>query len=833
MACVPLTSLMNTIQFEFLKPRPPVILDEDTARMMNSLYQNVGFLLAFLEEFEKKPGNDDAAIKDLEAKIRDLAHSAEDGIESNLTNIYMEAGAAKDKDMMLCQNLRQVANDTHQFVNRIKREYYDSTVQDSPKVHTLSSDLESISLSESSQLFSKPKVGHSSFNLLTTNCTAWMKYIIFTVIMLPKIIFNLCVSKLSIWLGKSPKPKVEGRMVGHSSELNTIKDQLTRHPFGERKVISILGMGGIGKTTLARRLYEDPSVISHFEVCAWTTVSQEVNLRRILCDLLLQSFSFSSTQVNTNGSTGELAQQLQRRLKCTRYLVVVDDVWETSVWDYLTRCFPESGGSRVLLTTQLKEIADYTTTSGTYLHNLHFLDSNQSWDLFCNNVFCKQPLPSEFETIGRNIVDKCRGLPLAIVVVAGLVSKLNNTLDDWKNVEREISCLASTDLGEQCSRILNLSYNHLPQHLKACFLYLGVFYENSEIPVKKLVRLWVAEGFVKLVSDKRLEEVGVEYLQDLVSRSLVLIHKCKPNGQIKTCRMHNLLHGLCIREARKLNLLYIKDDGYDHVGACRWLSFRSPKPKNYDIIRNNYKKARSVLCLYNDDEIAMVNDPKPVRFSLLRVLDLTSPLYTKGVYVPFTDLSDLVLLKYLAWFVGSEGLEIILSKNQKLQTLLVSHSAAEWEEDSSLLPSTIWGSPQLRHLEFKNSLRVEPPSMVKEKLQTLYWLSISHCTEEVFSMIPNINTLGILCKRGSISHSNGTYSLKFLQCLDQLEDLTIESDYPIFEHLPPRCIDVFPRKLRKLKLSGTHLPLEDIEAIALLPSLEVLKLKTDSLLGPE
>ncbi|XP_019155112.1 PREDICTED: putative late blight resistance protein homolog R1B-14 [Ipomoea nil] len=739
MACVPLTSLMNTIQFEFLQPSPPVILDEDTVHMMNSLYQNLGFLLTFLEEFEKKPGNDDAAIKDLEAKIRDLALSAEDGIESNLTNIYMEAeaAAAKDKDMMLCQKLRQVADDTHQFVNRIKQEYYDSTVQDSPKVHTLSSDLESISLSESSQQFSKPKVD-----------------------------------------GR--------RMVGHSSELNTIKDQLTRLPSGERKVISILGMGGIGKTTLARRLYEDPSVISHFGVCAWTIVSQEVNLRRILCDLL-QSFSFSSTQVNTNGSTGELAQQLQKCLKCTRYLVVVDDVWETSVWDYLTRCFPESDGSRVLLTTQLKEIADYTTTSGTYLHNLHFLDSNESWDLFCNNVFCKQPLPSKFETIGRNIVDKCRGLPLAIVVVAGLVSKPNNTLDDWENVEKEISCHASTDLAELCSRILNLSYNHLPQHLKACFLYLGVFYENSEIPVKKLVRLWVAEGFVKSVSDKRLEEVGVEYLQDLISRSLVLIHKCKPNGQIKTCRMHSLLHGLCIREARKLNLLYVEDDGYDRVGACRWLSFRSPKPKNYDIIRNNYKKARSVLCLHNDDEMAMVNDPKPVRFSLLRVLDLTSPMYTKGVYVTFPDLSDLVLLKYLAWSLGSEGLEIILSKNQKLQTLIVSHSAAGWEEDSSLLPSTIWGSPQLRHLEFKNCFRVEPPSMVKEKLQTLYWLSISDCTEEVFSMIPNINTLGILCKREStISHSSGTYSLKFLRCLDQLEDLTIESDYPISEHLRPR-----------------------------------------------
>ncbi|XP_019155118.1 PREDICTED: probable disease resistance protein RXW24L [Ipomoea nil] len=262
MACVPLTSLMNTIHFEFLQPcRAPVILDEDTEHMVSSLHHNLGFLLTFLKDLVKKPGIDEAAaIKDLEAKIRDFAFLAEDEVESNLAKIYMEAA---DKKMTLFQNLRQVAEKTQSFVNGIKREYNDSAVQDLTKVHTLPLDVGSDHKSRSSQRFSK----------------------------------------------------IEDRMVGRTSELNTIMDQLIRQPSKQGKVISILGMGGIGKTTLAKRVYEDPSVVSRFDLRAWTTVSQQqVNLRQILCSLLWSI----ERGMNTEGSTDELAHKLQRRLMAMR-----------------------------------------------------------------------------------------------------------------------------------------------------------------------------------------------------------------------------------------------------------------------------------------------------------------------------------------------------------------------------------------------------------------------------------------------------------------------------------------------------------------------------------
>nr|GME06035.1 putative late blight resistance protein homolog R1A-4 [Ipomoea batatas] len=276
---------------------------------------------------------------------------------------------------------------------------------------------------------------------------------------------------------------------------------------------------------------------------------------------------------------------------------------------------------------------------------------------------------------------------------------------------------------------------------------------------------------------------------------------------------------------------------------CRWLSFRSSnlKSEHYDFC--NSSKARSILCLHEDEIMPMVNDPKPVNFSLLIVLDLTFPLYNKGVLFSARDhQSNLVLLRYLTFEIdrslGFEGLKNVLCKNKKLQTLIVSHSATHrWQVDSSLLPSTIWGSPDLRHLEFRNFFRVEPPSIVKEDLQVWYWLSIFHCTEEVISRIPNVKTLGIFCEDRLILDDgvscNGI-SLKNLCYLNQLEVLTIEAEYAIPKRMSLPSIDALPCNLRKLKLSNTYLPWKgNIATIALLPRLEVLKLKMDAFYGPE
>lgn len=156
--------------------------------------------------------------------------------------------------------------------------------------------------------------------------------------------------------------------------------------------------------------------------------------------------------------------------------------------------------------------------------------------------------------IGKHIAKKCEGLPLAIVVVAGILSKRDQTQDNWKQVAQSVrSCLV--DDPKKYMDTLAPSYNHLPLHLKPCFIYLGAFGEDSEIAVRKLIWLWVAEGFIRPEGQKCLEDVAEECLIDLIDRSLVIVSQRRINGGIKLCRIHDLLRELCLREADKENFL--------------------------------------------------------------------------------------------------------------------------------------------------------------------------------------------------------------------------------------------------------------------------------------
>ncbi|XP_031091133.1 late blight resistance protein R1-A-like [Ipomoea triloba] len=213
---------------------------------------------------------------------------------------------------------------------------------------------------------------------------------------------------------------------------------------------------------------------------------------------------------------------LRKHLKEQRYLIVMDDIWSSTAWDSVQRCFPDdNNGSRILLTSRLKEVAEYASS---------------------------------------DIVKKCNGLPLAITVIASLLSKIEAAVDKWNNVTENVSRYVIGDSNDACSKILYLSYNQLPHHLKACFLYFGVFQEDYEMPVKKLVRLWAAEGFLRTEENRNMEEVAMECLQDLVDRSLIFVSKQSYNEKMKTIRIHDLLRDLCLREVRHENLLNVIED---------------------------------------------------------------------------------------------------------------------------------------------------------------------------------------------------------------------------------------------------------------------------------
>ncbi|KAL0390401.1 UNVERIFIED_CONTAM: putative disease resistance protein [Sesamum calycinum] len=283
--------------------------------------------------------------------------------------------------------------------------------------------------------------------------------------------------------------------------------------------------------------------------------------------------------------------------------------------------------------------------------------------------------------------------------------------------------------------ILALSYNYLPNFLKACFLYMGAFPKDYEIPVSRLIWLWIAEGFVLPVRSKCLEDVANDYLEDLVNRNLILVGKRRLDGRIKTCRIHDLLRDLCMIEAQNENFLHVIER-YAQVFLMGAIA-----PRLMD----------------------------RMDFKLLRVLDIE---LLQSNHFPI-EIVELIHLRYLALAINCE-LPGSISKLQNLQSLIIDHI---WE--GQYLPREIWMMPQLRHIRLKRGCYFPRPHSrgIKEKSQLV---------------LQNLQTLSTLTgPKSSVAE---------------------------WDH--------FPANLKKLTLTGSFLPWEDMAKLAVLPKLEVLKLRS-------
>ncbi|GER52647.1 disease resistance protein RGH3 [Striga asiatica] len=233
----------------------------------------------------------------------------------------------------------------------------------------------------------------------------------------------------------------------------------------------------------------------------------------------------------------ELGNKLYRSLFKRRYLIVMDDIWSTDAWDEMKRFFPNNDdGSRVLITTRASKVALHL--DGPNYFQMPFLEVDESWNLLRRCVFGEEQQgspPPELEAIGKNIATNCRGLPLSIVVIGGLLAKSEQTRENWQRVLENLSSTVNLEEDERCFKILKLSYDQLPVHLKPCFLYMGMYREDDWINVSMLMRLWVDEGFVKPVAGKSLETIArVVYLNDLVLRNLIVVRERGCNGRIKS-----------------------------------------------------------------------------------------------------------------------------------------------------------------------------------------------------------------------------------------------------------------------------------------------------------
>ncbi|PHT73944.1 hypothetical protein T459_21221, partial [Capsicum annuum] len=537
-------------------------------------------------------------------------------------------------------------------------------------------------------------------------------------------------------------------IVGLDEDVLKIKDRLIVQS-SRLEVVPIVGMGGIGKTTLARRVYDDSLITYHFYVRAWINVSQEFDTRNIFLGIL-RSVSVVRDEAERNSTNEQLAERVYRSLKGRKYLIVLDDMWSIEAWKHVRRSFPDDhNGSRIVLTTRLLDVAS-SASSGNSLHQMSFLSTEESWTLLCDKVFGDCSYPLELEKIGRYIVHQCQGLPLAVVVIGGLLSKMSKEIRSWENVAEKVGSLMTSDTMD-CLRILSLSYNHLPPYLKPCFLYIGVFAETREIPVWKLIKLWIAEGFIKKVKDKNPEDVAEESLRELVDRSLVLVGKNTSLGKIKSCKMHDLVRDMCLREAQTENFIHFKTR-YGH-----------------DVLLENTDCLRRVVD-FNNYTHSELSEFMPLTRSFFFKYPYKFYVYfTTSIFYSSESISELVHLRYFAC-PSYDGLVQSLCNLWNIQTIIIHNkSPRDMFITTHSLAWEVLNMPQLRHIHSKNfSIFIPLPTSLfadsENYLQTLTGLMPSSCNIEVFQRIPNLKKLGIL--------NVDSVATEKCRCLDKLVHLT-------------------------------------------------------------
>nr|UBY06975.1 NBS-LRR disease resistance protein [Dasypyrum villosum] len=397
-------------------------------------------------------------------------------------------------------------------------------------------------------------------------------------------------------------------------------------PTKHRKVLSIVGFGGLGKTTLAKEVYR--KIQGDFHCQAFVSVSQKPNVKKIMKDLIFQLPCKQDFKegIDTWDQTICIAK-LKKLLQDRRYLIVIDDIWSISAWDAIKHAFQENGFySRIIATTRNVDVARSCCQGGNgRMYEMEALSDLHSKRLFFKRIFGSEDCcPDVLKGISNKILKKCGGLPLAIISISSLLANIPMVKDEWERVRKSIgSALDKNQSLEGMNSILSLSYNDLSPNLKTCLLYLCIYPEDCVIERDILVRRWIAEGFISEERGQSKQEVAENHFYELINKSMVQPVKIGYDGKARACQVHDMMLELIITKSVEDNFISLvghsQTDLANCLGFIRRLSVQHIEQEHASTLaKEDLSHVRSLTVMAS---ACIKHLPGLVRFEALRVLE--------------------------------------------------------------------------------------------------------------------------------------------------------------------------------------------------------------------
>ncbi|KHF99194.1 Putative disease resistance RGA3 [Gossypium arboreum] len=356
-------------------------------------------------------------------------------------------------------------------------------------------------------------------------------------------------------------------IIGRKNDVSKVVDLLV-NPKDKQivSVVPIVGMAGLGKTTLAQLVYNDLNVETHFDVKFWVCVSNHFDVKTILKEML-EHFTRDIPQ-NMNALIKILRKkigQAKRGKEQIKYLLVLDDVWSVEKWDELKNHLmgiSKNGGNGVIVTTRIQDVASKVQTLPNQRHQPGRLEDEEcwsiikerAWSIIKERALMASSMSHELELIGKEIAKQCRGVPLVANVIGGTMSNIEMNPRAWLEIQKS-GVWGSPESVLKVESVLKLSFDRLSSpSLKKCFAYCAMFPKDYCFGKEELIQLWMAEGF--LGSSMAMVDIGDKYLNELLSNSLFQDVQKNTCGNILTFKMHDSVHDLSLSVSKFDTLLF-------------------------------------------------------------------------------------------------------------------------------------------------------------------------------------------------------------------------------------------------------------------------------------